>query len=265
MAQNGPEDLVAGAKGAGHRAGDFRDADAAAVGDGHFGHTQSPSQRLDLHLAGPPEGPVPHGESPAGVPADGPEGPQIRVPVAVEEPDQEAGEEVAEAGLRQERPGFPPPERAGADDEVRATFDRCQKRRHLLGVVRVVSVQKNHDVGGGRFERRQTCRAGAPGTAPRAPRRQPVPNRRPPARRSRTGSPLAIRSVPSVDPLSTTTTSDTRPGGMSPTTRGSERRSLKTGSTTGAFMTLPLRAASASRARPRGRPGSGRRRGPPAP
>src|SRR6266496_6337369 len=92
---DGPEDLVARAECPGHGAGDLGDADTPPVRYRHLRHLQALSQRLDLHLTGPAEVGVLHPEALVRAPADGLEGLQIRVTVAVEQVNQPAGEPVA--------------------------------------------------------------------------------------------------------------------------------------------------------------------------
>src|SRR4051812_13917401 len=102
VAEDGPEDLIAGAQRSGDRAGDLGDSDAAAVGDRHLGDPEAMAQRLDLHLGGPAEVGVAHGEALEGVPAGGAEGAEIGVAVAIEEADEGAGDEIAGARLGEE-------------------------------------------------------------------------------------------------------------------------------------------------------------------
>src|SRR6266496_2499425 len=160
-ADDSPEDFESCSERAREGAGDLGDAHAAAVGDGDLGDGEAFAESLDLHLAGPSEVRIAHAQAPAGIPADGAERAQVRVAVTVEEADEDTGEKIAEAGLRQKRAPLAPPKSPGADGQVGSAIDRREQLRHLLRMIRVVSVQENDDVGRRRFERGESRQAGA--------------------------------------------------------------------------------------------------------
>jgi hypothetical protein len=81
--------------------------------------------------------------------------------VTIEEPDQKAGEKVPETGLGQEGTGLAMAEDARTDDEISAIPDRGEEKWHLFGMVGVVAVQENDDLGGLPLESRDPGEAGA--------------------------------------------------------------------------------------------------------
>src|SRR5450830_2071774 len=127
-----PEDLDARAHRARERAGDFRDAHAPAVGHWHLFDAQAQARRLHLHLARPAEVPVAHAEVLERVPAHRAEWTQVRAGHTVEAADEEGGERVAEASLRQESARLAPAEHPRAGDEVVAALDCVEQQPRLL-------------------------------------------------------------------------------------------------------------------------------------
>ena len=74
--------------------------------------------------------------------------------MAVEEPDQEGGDGVAGARLRQQGAALAPAQHARSDHQVGAILDdRRHQQRQLLGVIGVVGVDEDDD--GGRAGRAQ--------------------------------------------------------------------------------------------------------------
>ena len=147
MTGHGPEDLIAGAHGAGDRAGDLRDPHPAAVGDGHLGGAHPQAHGLDLHLGRPAEVGVRHVEALQGVPADGAEGAEVGEAVAVEEADQQAGHQVPRPRLGEEGAPLAPAQHPRADHQLGlAGQDGRHQRRQLLRVVREVGVDEDDDV-----------------------------------------------------------------------------------------------------------------------
>ena len=82
--------------------------------------------------------------------------------MAVKKTDQEAGQTVSEPGLRKHRSRLGLAEDARADDEVGAAADGVEEARHFVGMVRVVAVEEDDDVGRRGLERREPARHALP-------------------------------------------------------------------------------------------------------